>query len=216
MAVGDVWKISIWCTLGNQAAVNVRYYRVRLQPGGDMTAISVAGFFNTTFSTPYRAVMSVNAFFYGVHAMKWRPAPPQVGAVSATAGQGGTVAGDVLPGQVSGLISLRTTNATRRGRGRVYIPFPSEADTGAQGNPTAAYLTNLGNLAGVFDNEVAAIGGGTDTTFTPVIFGRARPATPVLPALPEIITDVTVATAANRFATQRRRGGFGRPNTPPV
>jgi hypothetical protein len=213
--VGDVWKVSFWSTLLEQAAVNVRYWRVIAQPGGEPSPLAIAGFFSATFHAIYKAVLANTAFFHGVHAMKWRPAPPQVGSVN-TVNQGpGTAGTEALPKQVSGIITLTTGNATRRGRGRVYVPFPSEAHSNPNGNPLQLYTDQLVNLAVSFRLELSMIGGNTDTTFRPVLFGRARPAIGNRPALPEIITDITGAVARPKFATQRRRGNYGRPNSAP-
>jgi hypothetical protein len=151
-----------------------------------------------------------------VHAMKWRPEPPSVGAVSSASGRMGLVVGASLPLQVSGLISLKTDLATRRGRGRIYVPFPSASQSGTAGGASQAYVDNLVILKEMMIGDRGMIGGGADITWRPVIFGRRRDATIDQPALPEIFVEVKSGTALGKWATQRRRGAYGRANVPPT
>lgn len=54
--------------------------------------------------------------------------------------------GDPLPPRTSGLLSLRTGDLTRRGRGRVYLPPASEADS-TNGFVATAYFNLMVELA---------------------------------------------------------------------
>lgn len=59
----------------------------------------------------------------------------------------GTASAGALPLQICGLISLRTSNFTRAGRGRSYVPYPDQGknDTDAQlgGIPTTGYISTV-------------------------------------------------------------------------
>lgn len=58
----------------------------------------------------------------------------------------GTAAGDPLPLQTTLTLKLRTVNATRRGRGRVYLSFMTESDS-SNGAPTAVLLNDVNTAA---------------------------------------------------------------------
>jgi hypothetical protein len=216
VAVNDVWKVSFWCSQGAQVSVNVRYWQIISQMGAPPTAATVAGYFDTLFVDAYRAVLTAQAQFYGVHAMHWRPEPPQAGAIAALAGRVGLITGISVPMQVSGLISLKTQLATRRGRGRIYIPFLSVTSLTGSGNALQSYIDGLTVLKDLFTTDRVMVGGGNDVTWRPVLFGRARDAIGSRPPLPEIFVEVTSGKVGGKLATQRRRGAYGRTNVLPA
>lgn len=55
--------------------------------------------------------------------------------------------GDMLPPQTAAVLSIRSGHLGRTGRGRVYLPPTSEANSGPLGQPIAAYLTFMSDLA---------------------------------------------------------------------
>jgi hypothetical protein len=61
-------------------------------------------------------------------------------AVTST---GGALGGDMLPPQISGVLSLRTANLSRRGRGRIYLPPTAEANSSAEGRPTGPFIAEV-------------------------------------------------------------------------
>lgn len=107
-----------------------------------------------------------------------------------TAGRAGSNTGEGLPGQVQGLVALRTGTYVngRRLQGRVFIPGATEQDS--QGNPTAAYVTALQNAG---SGLVAA------PETTPVIYSRKN-----LTAAPVVAT-----IGENLWATLRSRSARG-------
>lgn len=52
----------------------------------------------------------------------------------------GTRSGDPMPARICGIIKYRTPDLSRRGRGRVFLPPPSEAEN-SLGAPTGTYNT---------------------------------------------------------------------------
>ena len=154
--------------------------------------------------------MVTNAQYRGLGVRKIWPHPLTVEAVSTFAGGAGNVAGDPLPFQVAGIATKKTNLPGKSFRGRVYLPFPSEASNDVDGNPTMGY----GTLAQTF---LAAVQlsyiisatppapPGDNASFTPCVWSRKL-----------LQGTFTIAHAfKDKWATQRRRGDFGKPNTPP-
>lgn len=124
---------------------------------------------------------------------------------STGVGFAGGLAGDVLPTQTAGLITKRTAVPGRRGRGRAYIPFPTESYNDANGLPTNAYMTPAGALAFSISQSVL-VGTLIDGNYLdPVILHRDTGGT----------SDILATLARQKWATQRRRGSYGRPNVSP-
>lgn len=108
-----------------------------------------------------------------------------------------------MPKQVSGLITWYTDVASRAGRGRSYIPFPSAADTDGNGAPSTDYLIALGNLSDDLAAYMTYPAGDSDISMSLVVLSAGLGDQPV-----------TSYTRRDRFATQRRRGDYGQPNLP--
>jgi hypothetical protein len=125
----------------------------------------------------------------------------------AGAGTGGT---DALPRQVAGLTAWKTALAGRAFRGRTFWPFPSAAFDTGDGVPTAAAVTAYTNLAVEALNFVT-VGDVTNRSIIALVI-RNKP----VRGVPWTSTPVTVGTTFNKWATQRRRGTFGRANVSPI
>lgn len=108
----------------------------------------------------------------------------------------GTAAGDLLPPQVALVVTLRTAQAGRSFRGRVYLPGFGEASNSATG--TATPLTGAVNFVTAIKS--ALITSGLDLG---VIH---RPTAAPLPVTAGFITTVTaIVTRDGVWDTQRRR-----------
>lgn len=202
MAINDVIKVKLESQMFSQVGLNIRHYRIDGEVTGGATMQEIADAMYTQFATDYASCLVSDAVFANVGVQKVRPLPMGVETLSSQAPTAGTVTGDVLPWQTSGLITLRTALAGRAFRGRAYIPFAGEARNGADGKPTSLHITNLGSVADDMLEQKIVVGAGGSTTLTPVIFQRGSGTT----------TALTSAVVRTAWATQRRRGGFGRPN----
>lgn len=203
----DGWIVQVRFVMHttDQVGLNVRNYRVTNIVGISVTDQAAAIVLDTLFNPLYKAVLSAGASWRGVSVQKIWPTPRLVAAIMIGNAGPGSVAGDMLPSQVSGLISLRTAESGRNARGRNYVPFPSESSSDVNGLPTTAYQTNLQLIA---DNmhETITVGMGADSAdIVPVVSN-----TP--PTLPK---DITEALARKEWGTQRKRGSFGRKNVLP-
>jgi len=202
---GDLLIVRIAMFHTDQAGLNIRHYRVSNSQGAGVTDQEVVDALDLLYEFDYKASLSSAATYRGVSVQKFLPAPPLQAVFSTvSAGIGGLV-GDPLPKQVAGLVTLRTQFAGRKFRGRMYIPFPSESVNEVDTQPSAAYIASI---AAIGTNMIAqqSIGLAPDTAdVTPVLFHRLGGTT----------DDLTSRVASPLWATQRRRGDFGRKNILP-
>lgn len=205
MALNDILEARIVCLTGQQVSINVRHYRITTVVAPEPALSDIAFELDDEFGFFYKRQLSSSASYRGVGVRRIAPGPRTVESVYTANSGPGTRGADLLPKQVSALVSLRTAEATRRGRGRVYIPFPSETDNNPDAVPSAAYLLDLAGLASGFDNAVVVLAGGGSLTVTPGIFRKAD----------GTFRNITSVIARDRWATQRRRGDLGRTNTSP-
>jgi hypothetical protein len=117
-----------------------------------------------------------------------------------------------IPNQVSGLVTKLTGSAGRKNRGRMYIPFPSVADQDAVSQqPTANYVTDIAAIAtgiGVNAPFTFACGAGNTVTLAMLVYNfKASP--------PATVIATNAFIARPRWATQKRRGDYGKPNAFP-
>jgi hypothetical protein len=132
---------------------------------------------------------------------------PMVAPISTSANAlAGLATGDTLTMQAAGLVSKRTGLRGRAGRGRCYIPFPSTDFLDTDGTPTAAYVALLTGIAFFFcTNIVMTDGAGNSAICVPQVSHGAGLTG----------SNITSYQTPKRWATQRRRGNFGRTNPPP-
>jgi len=213
---GDLLRVRIWFQSGDQAAVNTVYYVCATVSGNPTTDLNVAQQMDAFVAPSYKVLIADTATYRGVQVSIVRTPPRATQQAFAQAGVG--TAGAVgMPRQVSGLLKFNTTDAGRAFRGRLYIPFPATASAATDGLPSSTYLTDLASLAslyqsiGSFDNDLV-----TPTGFITVaqVIVHTVPKGGVPP--PPAPSPVIAWTPAEVFATQRRRGSFGRPNVSPV
>lgn len=101
----------------------------------------------------------------------------------------GVAAGSSLPGDIALVISLRTALATRRGRGRFYLPTPAASQVTTAGRVLADLITDLGaSLTAAW----AAYNTGVDR---PVVYSRTG----------RTIENITSYNVGDLYDVQRRR-----------
>jgi len=213
---GDLLRVRIWFKSGDQAAVNTVYYKVGTTSGNPTTDLNVAQQMDAFVAPVYKPLLADTAEYRGVQVsiVRTPPRATQQAFAQAGVGTGGTVG---MPRQVSGLIKFNTPDAGRAFRGRLYIPFPAVDAAATDGLPSSTYLTNLAALVslyqsiGSFDNDLTTPTGFI-TVIQVIVHSVPKGGTPPPPDPSPIIA----WTPAEIFATQRRRGSFGRPNVSPV
>lgn len=213
---GDVLEVRAICYANGhtQVGVNVRHYIVAGAgpPGSGIRDVSrVLG---TILGPLYQAILAEDSEFLGVST---RVILPEVsGAYSIDAGAGvGTVAGDTLPTGTCGLIRFIGEGTDRASRGRIYLPFPPEANN-ANGYPDGTYV-NLASAVGdawADEQQVDTVLEDGTALIRPIIFSPASPTG--IPFANSWYTYVTNFGVQEQWATQRRRSGFGPTNPKPL
>lgn len=212
--VGDILLVQLvsYANAKSQIGINVRYYNVSSEPLPSVGLRDVARTVSDYFGDAYAAVLTTTSQFLGATAARIDPDP--VGASSSNAGERtGTVLGDDLPSQTSGLLSLSSGGSGRASRGRCFIPFPPE-DENVDGSPSANYVSLVNSIGGLMLDQLTVDTVELDgqAVITPILYS---PPDDLIP-LPQAIQNLAVASAQERWATQRRRGGYGPQNPKPV
>jgi len=204
MSVGDVIQITTWCQADDQAGLNVFHYRVTAvsSVGSNSTSNLAAGLQSAGLPAAMKAALSSKAYYKGMLVRRlYTDLSVDIG--DATGGGQGTVSGDMLPRQICGFIRKQSDVPGRRLSGRFYMPFPGEGSNDPDSIPTETYQGLLQDIATIL---VSTRTWGTGGSAEPVIWDRNTPA--------NTRTYSTTRVAA-RWATQRRRGSFGKTNISP-
>lgn len=204
--VGDVYEVKIGSWFNNQAGINVTHWYCTSVTGSGQTDIQFATVMDLNFAADMKALMTNAAVYFGVRVQRKLPLPQTGPVVFAGLTGNGTAGTTPLPTQVTGMFSKITGLAGRAFRGRFYMPFPDAADNdNTNDRPNAGYMTRLGLLASAV-TSAQTIGAGANTVvMSPVIYHRHTLLT----------TNISTATARQKWATQRKRGVYGRLNPYP-
>jgi len=220
LEVGDAIQIQIFCSLGAQTSVTSWYYTVDTIPG--LSDSAVARLLADAFVVPWTALMCNDAQYDGVKVTNLTQttiAPSLAPPKQDTFGNAGAIP---LPRQCAALVGLLTERGGKHGRGRRYLPFPAAADNESDGiaTPTDGYRNRCNNLlATIAQRWVINAGGGAALTLVPVVRANltVQPVPPVDPPLPPTWNyfPITRYLIPDAWATQKRRGYYGRANFSP-
>lgn len=205
-SVGDYLLVRYYCYRVNQVAVNNIHFKVLAISGTAPSLQEIADYMSTALAPQYTPVLDNTAEYLGCTVSGIWPLPATVTALSQVGAGNGTGGATPLPGQVSGIISAFTNRAGRGFRGRAYIPFPSTAFDQGDGTPTATYISLLDTLAQGLYDAYNPVGAGGDLIMDTVIYKRDTPT---------ISEPVTGVSPRDKWATQRRRGNYGKENPRP-
>jgi len=205
LVAGNIIAARAWCVTGNQASVNSFYYRVVGVGTPAATDKDFCDNFDTVVAADMKALIYNGASYKGIQAQIIWPPPLPADVVTVTNAGAGTAGANAMALQTSGIISWYTALAGRAQRGRTYAPFPSTTDN-SNGVPSAGYVTKLTNLATASQALVNILSGGRSATVVPVIWHRGTHTT----------DDIKAFFARAVWATQRRRGAYGRGNASPI
>lgn len=177
MALGDILQVRLVCTQDEQVAINIRHYQISQITDLEPTRAQVATVLDNVYDTIYKDLINNRAMYRGVGVQRIWPGDPSIESTSAVFPGPGLGGPESLPSQVAGLIRFTGSVGGRRGRGRTYVPFPSETDNQQDSAPTTSYLARL-NLLGETFATVRTIGiPGGSLQLSPVIVGRGPPIT---------------------------------------
>lgn len=205
LAPGDILQVRAWCVQGEQASVNTFHYTVGAVTSspdeGDM-----ANGFDSIVEGHYKTIISNSSIYRGVQARVRNRTPLTIAQFtidSAGAGAGGAVG---MARQVCGISSWYTAYAGASYRGRTYWPFPAVSEDVDPGIPITAYVTALEDFCGdlIAFNHLTGIAGECDLTL-----GLRTNKIPQLYPIRSFLSH-------QKWATQRRRGSYGRGNSSPI
>jgi hypothetical protein len=215
LVVGSLYSVRTWLVQAEQAAVNTVYYLVQSTTGNTPNDTDLARVFEVNTEALYKGITSTDVTYRGVQVSLDNPKPPS--GVPATvfsnvfAGPGSLTPPD-CPRQISGLIEWTTNFSGKRYRGHTYVPFPAVAHVATDGVPTATYQTGLLNLANAILGFTSVSNVGATGTASIALYLHHRAGkTPIPNATP-----ITGKVVPAKFANQRRRGSYGRPNNSPI
>jgi hypothetical protein len=206
--VGDFFSLKAVCRDTEQVAINRFWYRVQTVGGSPLTDQDVATYADTFVGPDYKAFLNNNAEYRGVLVQVVRGADTFIAAVGNANAGFGTAGPTSLPRQTAGITSWYTALGGRRYRGRTYWPFPAAQDDTGDGAPSVGYATRIDTAAGHFAVFNAYGVGGRFASFQLVILHRK-----VLPTQWDAIQTRFTRTV---WATQRKRGAYGKANRSPV
>ncbi len=205
VAVGEVYGVRAVCILGAQVSINTVSYRIVSPLVGSILDTDIANHYAAAYASFLAPMLCNDAFFRGVIVFRRLPTPQPVAAkaLAITAGTGGAVA---LPKQTCGLLSAQTSLSGRAQRARFYVPFPSQSSNQLDGVPTVGYKAELSALLGVAYTNLNLVVGGNSVNLDPVVWHKSTHTS-------DMIQTSNISTL---WATQRRRGDFGRVNASPI
>lgn len=201
----DRISVQIGTFATNQAGINTTHWKV-FGMVGEVTLDEVVDSFDEALSDLYKPLMANTASFYGIRGQRYSPGEKTVAVVSAENIGPGTAGASLLPTQTCGIVSTYSQLAGSGNRGRLFVPFPSEADNDdGTGLPTAGYKARLQNLADFLGATQQFLYGARSITLKPVIRHSGS------------VTDIEISGAIGKqkWGTQRRRGSYGQANTYP-
>jgi hypothetical protein len=207
LTLNCVVKAQLWTVDVEQASVNTWHYQIVDLTGTPVLLEEFATKFLGVIIPLYAPMISANADIVGGVFQVVQPLPLRVAVKSISGAQSGTAEMPAMPRQTAGLISWKTTLAGPGGRGRTYIPFPGVAATEGLGVPTDAYVTSMTDLATALFSLPVITGAAGGTATAKIGLKRQTPAE---------FVQFTAAVPNKKWATQKRRGSYGRPNFSPL
>jgi len=213
LAVDQIVKLRVCCydVESDQLGENVTHWKVTSAAGG-VTDLDFATNRLAAHSLAYRGWMSSRSTYAGVIVKIIYPSSyPEVKVSSPPAA--GTAGAEQLPTQVSGLIRLQTNTVadgsgggTYNPKGRIYPPFPSSMWATEQGQMNTGGYDQLTAIQGTYPLVVNVTGPGVSASLKLMLRS---------PGIPVAYYDVVTLSHPQKFATQRRRGDFGKANANP-
>jgi hypothetical protein len=172
---------------------------------GNVSLGQIADTIQTAIDGALQPCVDTGTGLLGTKVSSVRVVPPTLPGI-ATSTSEGTAAPPSMSNQTSGLITWRTILAGRKYRGRIYVPFPAVVFQTVLGEPSAAYVALLDTLATIL------VGLTTITSLT----GAGTMALGLYHRSTGEVTGVIEGVPQDKWATQRRRGNYGRLNFPSI
>lgn len=204
--VGDVLRMRTVCLQGTQIAINVRHWLVSAVAGGSVSDLAIAQHMDALFAPAYKGVMTTSASYRGCGVQRISPPPVLLEQTSNTNAGAGTVLGEPLAPQTTGLIKVTTAHAGRSGRGFIYLPFPGETDNVGNGIPSAGYRILAEAVGTIWVTPVTVGAAGNTATLNPVLRNAKTGA----------VTPITGRVFRIYWSQQKRRSYLRRGDIAPI
>jgi len=204
VATGDLIEASMVCKVSDQYTFNVLHYVVSSVSAPSVSDVAIAADVEGLFAPLYKAMLADTAEWYGLKLQVIKPTRYDFIVSDALKGVG-DLAGEQLPPQIAGLVSLKTGFASKSKRGRIYLPASSEAENDATGRPTGAYIGQAEDIASAYVAGMVVSTGGGSASLNPVIYSRKLAA----------VFAITDSDVHDSWATIRTRSNIGRLDAPP-
>jgi len=202
MPVGDILEFALCCYDSVQNSINVFHQRIQSVTGTEPTIPQVAASQSSLWGLQLRTVFNSTITYKGMKVRRVSPNP--TGVIIDTTGTGvGALAGHALPGQLSAVISLRSSFAPPGVRGRSYVPSADEASNSATGSLEAAYTALVVTYAAFFTMTHTVTVGVNNLVLAPCIYRRTAGTFYV----------IDQALVRPQWGTQRRRSRINRGDT---
>lgn len=205
MTLGNYYRASVYAWLNNQYGIVTCDFIWNSQTGAfsDIYTSQLAANIDSSSGAQFAACLALGTTYLGVKvAPVLKTETALAGIVTNTYAAGGTVG--PLPTQTCGLMRKQTALKGAAGRGRLYMPFPDVTALLDSGQPSSAYRGLCRVFTSYFVSNQTFTFGGSINTFVPVVYHRS--------AVPPFGTNITGYADSAEWATQRRRGDFGRTN----
>lgn len=204
--LGDIARSTIVVSEGNQVALLNHHWLLGVASGLGATDGDLASDLDALIAPLIKPVLANGATYNGMLVQKILPLPITRRAVAVTNAGIGTAGATSVPKQCAALITWYTELTGRAQRGRTYWPFAATAMQNTAGELAGGTVTNyiaLGNALLTFGST----GGGTD--HNPIALGIFHRGAGSIDIISTFVQN-------HLFATQKRRGSYGRPNVSPI
>jgi len=209
LAVNDVLvsEVVVNDAAAQQIAVLRRHWLVAAITGGGgpVQFSDVATYIDTNFSAAIIALLYNGAEYRGCRVRRAWPLNTDAWQSDNSNAGVGTAGSVALPTQSAGLLTFVGNTLGKKGEGRQYLPFPAQADNQTVGIPSASYVTRLGTLGTLWVTQINLTVAGQTANLIPG--ASSSPSTSFVA--------INQYRAADAWATQKRRGSYGKFNRPP-
>lgn len=202
LAVGNLVRVRIRCRMQQQLSVNTIDYQV-LAASAAMTPQMLADAYSLAMAPSLKTFLCALASYSKLTVQVQSGAIVQAQVESFVGAGTGFPGSDPLPKQVAGLIQKRTDFAGRQFRGRLYMPFPYKDVADLTGNVSGTQHDSMTTFASIVLVNRTYASGGESVTVQPVLRHKAAGVN---------VTPIVSSPVSYSWATQRRRGDFGRAN----
>jgi hypothetical protein len=191
----QTYRLTISYNTAGQFAQNVLHYEFddALYADTTLAANALNNAFNTHCTGALKDALNINTKILSYKSRRITAVGGFEAIRLGTITDVGNRAGDLSASGLAPLIRFITNDVPVR-TGRMFLPGVSDNDS-TDGYLTAAFFTDLTDLANVLDDSLTLVGGGAPTA-TAVIWSTA----PVKVAIP-----ISIAVPSPYLATQRRR-----------